>query len=57
MLHKLVKFQYIPLERVSVGDQELYFYGERNNAYDETIVEGDINNGKFVTYYLRNGIV
>ena len=57
MLNKEVKFQYLPLQRLTIGDKEMYFYGERNNAYEDVIIEGDINSDKFVVYYIRNNVV
>lgn len=57
MLHKTIKFEYLPLQRMTIGDKELYYYGERMNHFDDIIIEGDINSDKFICYYLRNDIV
>ena len=57
MLHKTVKFEYLPMERLTVGETEIYYYGERNGGYQNYIIEGDINSDKFVVYYIRRGIV
>jgi hypothetical protein len=58
MLHKEIPMQYIPLTRLTIGDKELYYYGERNGIYDQIIYEGDVvKDDKFIVYYARNGIV
>lgn len=57
MLYKEVKFEYIPLTRLTIGNKEIYYYGERDNVYDEILVDGDINSNKFVVYYLRGDVV
>jgi hypothetical protein len=56
MLIKEVKFEYIPLERLTIGNKEVYYYGEKNGCYDEYAVDGNLSDEKFVVYYMRNGI-
>lgn len=57
MLNKTTDFQYLSLERLQIGDKNMYFYGERNNMFDKVHIEGDLNSDKFICYYSRNGIV
>mmetsp|Transcript_22472 Transcript_22472/g.25857 ORF Transcript_22472/g.25857 Transcript_22472/m.25857 type:complete len:171 (-) Transcript_22472:14-526(-) len=57
MLYKEVPMEYLPLTRLTLGNTEVYYYGERNNLFDEVIVSGDIKSDKFVVYYCREGIV
>ena len=57
MINKEVKMEYIPLTRLTIGDKEWYFYGERNQNHDSYHIEGDLDDDKFIVYYFRNGII
>ena len=57
MMYKDVKMEYLPLTRLTLGDTEIYYYGERNNVFDDIAIDGDINGDKFVVYYLRDNVV
>jgi len=45
-------FRYIPMTNLRIGERQLYFIGERENAFTEIIISGDINSNKFVVFYV-----
>ena len=50
--------EYIPLTRLTIGDKELYYYGERRSQFDNIHFEGDPGrDDKFIAYYSRGGVV
>jgi hypothetical protein len=52
MLDKRCEFRYIPMTNLSIGDKKIYYVGERNTPYTETIMSGDVASGKFVIFYV-----
>lgn len=52
MLDKRVEFRYIPHNYLLVNDVPIHFVGETNHKHSEIILDGDINKGKFVMYYV-----
>ena len=52
MLDKRVEFRYIPHNYLLVNDIPIHFVGETNHKHSEIILEGDINKGKFIMYYV-----
>ena len=57
MLYKEVKMEYIPLTRLTIGDKEWYYFGERNGTFDSYYVEDDLEDDKFIVYYFKGGII
>lgn len=58
MLYKDIKHEYLPLTRLTIGDTEVYYFGERNNKFDDVYYEGDpTTDDRFIAYYSRGGIV
>lgn len=52
MMDKRVEFRYFPLTTLKVGDTPVYFVGERNQVYQEIILHGDIEEKKFIAYFV-----
>ncbi len=52
LLDKRVEFRYMPMTNIRVGDRQMYFVGERNQAFTEIIVNGSVEDRKFVAYFV-----
>jgi hypothetical protein len=52
MLDKRVEFRYFPFTPMKIGDKNLYFVGERNQAFHEVIINGSVEDRKFVAYFV-----
>lgn len=52
MMDKQVQFNYFHLMNLKIGDKQVYYVGEPENAYTEIIVKGDPSSGKFVVFYV-----
>jgi hypothetical protein len=40
------------MTNLTIGETPIYFIGERNQAFTEVIISGDIDSGKFVAFYV-----
>ena len=52
MMDKRVEFRYIPHNYIKLNGKPLHFVGEPMMHYSETIIEGDINSGKYIVWYV-----
>lgn len=52
MLDKRVEFRYIPMTSLNIGGVPMYFVGERNQAFHEVIIDGDVENNKYVVFFV-----
>jgi hypothetical protein len=52
MLDKEVEFRCIPHKYINIDDIPIHFIGDVNQIYVETIVEGDVENNKFIVWYI-----
>ena len=52
MLDKRVEFRYIPMTSMKIGETPIYFVGERNQGFHEIIINGDIENNKYVVFFV-----
>ena len=52
MMDKRIEFRYIPFTSMKIGDSPVYFIGERNQAFHEVIIEGDVEKKKFIAYFV-----
>lgn len=52
MLDKRVEFRYLPFTSLKVGENPIYFIGERNHPYSEVIINGNVEENKFVAFYV-----
>lgn len=52
MLDKRVEFRYIPMTSLKIGDTPIYFVGERDQAFHEIIVNGDVEKNKYVVFFV-----
>jgi len=51
MLDKRMEFKYIPMTNLKLGGKQIYFVGERGQAFTEIITSGDVDSGKYVVFY------
>jgi hypothetical protein len=52
MLDKRVEFRYIPHTYLLINDIPIHFVGETNHKHSEIILDGDINSGRFIMWYV-----
>ena len=52
MLDKKIEFNYIPMQRLQIGDKNIYFIGERGSPFNEVLYHGDLDGDKWVAYYV-----
>lgn len=52
MMDKEIEFKYIPCYNLTIGENPIYFVGERGQPFTEIITSGDKKSGKFVTFYI-----
>lgn len=52
MLDKRVEFRYIPQTYLNINDTPIHFVGERGHKYTELIVDGDVESGRFLVWYI-----
>lgn len=52
MLDKRVEFRYIPFTSMKVGETPIYFVGERKQAFHEIIINGSVEDRKFIAYFI-----
>jgi len=52
MLDKRVEFRYMPFTAMKISGVPVYFVGERNQAFQEIIINGSVKDRKFVAYYV-----
>jgi hypothetical protein len=52
MLDKRVEFLYFPLTRLRIGPSPIYYVGERASPFHEIIINGSIEERKFVAYFV-----
>jgi len=52
MLDKRVEFRYFPFTSMKIGETPIYFVGERNQAFQEIIINGSVKDRKFVAYFV-----
>jgi hypothetical protein len=53
MLDKRVEFRYIPHTYMNINDTPIHFVGEKNQKFNETIIEGDPNKDRFIIWYIH----
>jgi hypothetical protein len=51
MMDKRMEFKYIPMTNLTIGETPIYFIGERGQAFNEVVVSGEPEDGKFVVFY------
>lgn len=52
MLDKRVEFRYFPFTPLRIGTTPIYYVGERNAPYHEVIINGSVEQRKFVAYFV-----
>jgi len=52
MLDKRVEFRYLPLTPLKIGNKPIYFVGERGSPFHEIIINGSVEERKFVAYFV-----
>lgn len=52
MLDKRVEFRYIPHNYMLINDIPFHFVGETNHKHSEIILDGDVNSGRFIMWYV-----
>ena len=53
MLDKEVNFSYMPMTWIEMPESDIYYVGEWDVIYDEIIVDGNVDEGKFVVYLCK----
>lgn len=52
MMDKRVEFRYFPFTSLKIGNTPVYFVGERNSPFHEIIINGSVEDRKFVAFYV-----
>lgn len=52
MMDKRIEFKYIPMTSMNFNGTPIYYVGERNPAYHEVIINGSVEDNKFVAYFV-----
>jgi hypothetical protein len=52
MMDKRVEFRYFPMTPLKVGTTPIYFVGERASPYHEVIINGSVEDKKFVAFFV-----
>jgi hypothetical protein len=52
MMNKRVEFRFFPLASMSINDKPIYFVGERNAPFHEVIINGNVDEHKFVAFFV-----
>ena len=52
MLDKRVEFRYFPMVNLRIGDHPIYYVGERNSPFHEVIINGSVEDHKFVAFFV-----
>src|SRR5438105_12566805 len=52
MLDKRVEFRYFPFASMKINNTPIYFVGERCQAFHEIIINGSVEDRKFVAYFV-----
>lgn len=52
MLDKRVEFRYFSFTPMKIGNTPIYFVGERNQAFQEIIINGSVEDRKFIAYFV-----
>ena len=52
MLDKRVEFRYIPHSYLQINDVPFHFVGETNHKHSEIILDGDVDSGRFIMWYV-----
>lgn len=52
MMDKRVEFKYFPLTYMKIADNPIYFVGERNQAFHEVIINGSVEDRKFIAFFV-----
>lgn len=52
MLDKRIEFRYFPMTSLKIGDMPIYFVGERGSPFHEVIVNGSVEDRKFVAFFV-----
>ena len=48
-----VNFSYMPMTWIEMPESDIYYVGEWDVIYDEIIVDGNVDEGKFVVYLCK----
>jgi hypothetical protein len=51
-MDKRVEFRHIPHTYMTINERPMHFIGEPNQRYSEVVIEGDLNDDKFIVYYI-----
>jgi hypothetical protein len=52
MMDKRVEFRYFPFSSLKLGTTPVYFVGERCSPFHEVIINGSVEEKKFVAYFV-----
>lgn len=52
MLDKRVEFRYMPMTPLKIGEKPIYFVGERGSPFHEVIINGNVDERKFVAFFV-----
>lgn len=52
MLNKRVEFRYIPHTFIKINDKPMHFVGEKSQRFSEIILDGEVNSGRFIVWYV-----
>jgi hypothetical protein len=52
MMDKRVEFRYFPFSSLKLGSTPVYFVGERCSPFHEVIINGSVEERKFVAYFV-----
>jgi hypothetical protein len=57
MMDKRSEFRYLPFMPMKINGTPVYFVGERNQPFHEVIINGSVEDKKFVAYFVYGGEV
>ena len=52
MMNKRVEFRFFPLASMNINDKPIYFVGERNAPFHEVIINGSVEDHKYVAFFV-----
>lgn len=52
MLDKRIEFKYFPMTSLKIGNTPIYYVGERGTPFHEIIINGSVEDRKFVAYFI-----
>jgi hypothetical protein len=52
MLDKRVEFRYFPMSSMRIGTTPIYYVGERASPFHEVIINGSVEDRKFVAFFV-----